>query len=57
MSELLAEHVHTLRNELEACGFVVAETRCLQAKVSAEGAVLDSVLHHHLAQDSLSVWM
>jgi len=53
----LARHAAALREDLARCGWEVAEASYLQATLSPEGAVLDTVVHHHLTPDSLSRWM
>lgn len=53
----LACHVAPLRETLGALGWRVAEVQYLQMELSPSGEVVDTIVHHHLTQDSLSRWM
>ncbi|MCH2172753.1 flagellar hook-length control protein FliK [Myxococcota bacterium] len=56
-ADVLVGYAPELKKTLSDQGFQVADLRYLQADLDAEGSVLESVVLHHISQDSLSRWI
>lgn len=53
-TDTLARHVGALRQALNEMGWQIDDVRYVQADLDGDGAVLGSVVHHHISQHSLS---